>query len=197
MDNIIYGSHNTMTYLPIKNWWLFPGLLVARCQRKNYLKQFTDGARVFDLRPYFNTKSKKWEFAHGLIAFKTDEIISEVVRKLANLAKTTKKEIYIRVILERWDTEGQCSYFKDLCEYLEDKYAGKYVKFIGGNRKGDWKKMYIFKDDIPDSLNNQWVSSMAEDARWYEKAFPFLYAIRCNKRNKIKMREKLNLFDFI
>ena len=47
-EQIVYGSHNTMTYLPIKNWWLFPGLLTARCQNNNIGEQFKNGARVFD-----------------------------------------------------------------------------------------------------------------------------------------------------
>lgn len=194
-EQIVYGSHNTMTYLPIKNWWLFPGLLIARCQKHNIEEQFKNGARVFDLRIYFNTKSKQWEFAHGLIDFKSKETLYWVVWRLAQLKKTTQDDVYVRIILEKWTSESQCYYFSDVCAAYELKYPK--LKFIGGNRKGDWKKLYIFKTDVPDSLNNQWVSSMAEDARWYEKAFPFLYARRMNKKNKIKMKEKLNLFDFV
>ena len=184
-----------MTYLPIKNWWLFPGLLIARCQNHNIEEQFKKGARVFDLRIYFNTKSKQWEFAHGLIDFKSKETLYWVVWRLAQLKKTTQDDVYVRIILEKWTSESQCRYFSDVCAAYELKYPK--LKFIGGNRKGDWNKLYTFKTDVPDSLNNQWVSSMAEDARWYEKAFPFLYALRMNKKNKIKMKEKLNLFDFV
>lgn len=194
-EQIVYGSHNTMTYLPIKNWWLFPGLLIARCQNHNIEEQFKNGARVFDLRIYFNTKSKQWEFAHGLIDFKSKDTLYWVVRHLAQLKKTTQDDVYVRIILEKWTSESQCRYFSDICAAYELKYPK--LKFIGGNRKGDWKKLYTFKTDVPDNLNNQWVSSMAEDARWYEKAFPFLYARRMNKKNKIKMKEKLNLFDFV
>lgn len=194
-EQIVYGSHNTMTYLPIKNWWLFPGLLIARCQNHNIEEQFKNGARVFDLRIYFNTKSKQWEFAHGLIDFKSKETLYWVVWHLAQLKKTTQDDVYVRIILEKWTSESQCRYFSEICAAYELKYPK--LKFIGGNRKGDWKKLYTFKTDVPDNLNNQWVSSMAEDARWYEKAFPFLYARRMNKKNKIKMKEKLNLFDFV
>lgn len=194
-EQIVYGSHNTMTYLPIKNWWLFPGLLIARCQNHNIEEQFKNGARVFDLRIYFNTKSKQWEFAHGLINFKSKETLYWVVWRLAQLKKNTQDDVYVRIILEKWTSESQCRYFSEVCAAYELKYPK--LKFIGGNRKGDWKKLYTFKTDVPDNLNNQWVSSMAGDARWYEKAFPFLYARRMNKKNKIKMKEKLNLFDFI
>lgn len=194
-EQIVYGSHNTMTYLPIKNWWLFPGLLIAKCQKRDYIEQFNRGARVFDLRVYYNTKTYQWEFAHGLIDFKSKEMLSLVVWHLAQLKKTTQDDVYVRIILEKWTSESQCRYFSEMCAAYELKYPK--LKFIGGNRKGDWKKLYTFKTDVPDSLNNQWVSSMAGDARWYEKAFPFLYACRMNKKNKIKMKEKLNLFDFV
>ena len=194
-EQIVYGSHNTMTYLPIKNWWLFPGLLIARCQNNNIGEQFKKGARIFDLRIYFNTKSKQWEFAHGLINFKPCVGIQKVIRTIRNFTEYTNHDIYVRLILEKWNSESECRQFAKMCKTFEICYPK--LKFIGGNRKGDWKKLYTFKTDVPDNLNNQWVSSMAEDARWYEKAFPFLYALRMNKKNRLKMKEKLNLFDFV
>ena len=194
-EQIVYGSHNTMTYLPIRNWWLFPGLLIARCQNHNIEEQFKNGARVFDLRIYFNTKSKQWEFAHGLINFKSYDDIHKVVCYIYKFTKLTNHDIYVRLILEKWSSESECRQFAKMCKTFEISYPE--LKFIGGNRKGDWKKLYAFKTDVPDSLNNQWVSSMAKDARWYEKAFPFLYALRMNKKNRLRMKEKLNLFDFV
>lgn len=194
-EQIVYGSHNTMTYLPIKNWWMFPGLFIARCQNHDILEQFNQGARVFDLRIYFNIKSKQWEFAHGLINFKSHDDIHKVVCYIHKFTKLTNQDIYVRLILEKWSSESECRQFAKMCKTFEISYPE--LKFIGGNRKGDWKKLYTFKTDIPDSLNNQWVSSMAEDARWYEKAFPFLYALRMNKKNRLRMKEKLNLFDFV
>lgn len=194
-EQIVYGSHNTMTYLPIKNWWLFPGLLIARCQNHNIEEQFKNGARVFDLRIYFDTKSMRWEFAHGLINFKSKKSVTEIIRDIRQLKETTQDDVYVRLILEKWTSILECHNFSNKCMFYERTCPE--LKFIGGNRKGDWKKFYTFKTDVPDNLNNQWVSSMAEDARWYEKAFPFLYARRMNKKNKIKMKEKLNLFDFV
>lgn len=208
-EQIVYGSHNTMTYLPIKNWWMFPGLLIARCQNHSIEEQFNRGARVFDLRVYLNKKSKQWEFAHGLINFKSYYDICKVIRninKFTGLNSLSQenghwfyneqiRDIYVRIILEKWSSESECRQFSKMCKTFEICYPE--LKFIGGNRKGDWKKLYTFKNDVPDSLNNQWVSSMAEDARWYEKVFPFLYALRMNKKNRLRMKEKLNLFDFV
>lgn len=193
---IVYGSHNTMTYLPIKNWWLYPGRLIARCQKNNYTKQFENGARVFDLRIYYNTKTRMWEFAHGLIKFKSPWY-RQVIKDLLDLATAAKDKIYIRLILERWDNNGQCQYFAELCQELESHYSCDYLEFFGGNRKGDWKKLFTFKGDVPDSLNNQWVSSMADDAKGLEKYIPRLYAKHHNKSNLVKVKEKFNLFDFV
>ena len=82
-----------------------------------------------------------------------------------------------------------------LCEGLEKEFP--YVKFLGGNRKSDWRKCYTFLSDITDNNVNQPVSSMASDSRWYEKVCPWLYAKRTNKVNKDKMINGINLFDFI
>lgn len=194
-EQIVYGSHNTMTYLPIKNWWLFPGLLIARCQNHNIEEQFKNGARVFDLRIYFDTKSMRWEFAHGLINFKSKKSVTEIIQNIRQLKETTQDDVYVRLILEKWTSESECRYFSTRCKVYE--LGCPELKFIGGNRKGDWKKLYTFKTDVPDNLNNQWVSSMAKDARWYEKIMPFLYARRMNKKNRLRMKEKLNLFDFV
>lgn len=30
-EEIIYGSHNSMTFLPPKHWWGYLGLWIARC----------------------------------------------------------------------------------------------------------------------------------------------------------------------
>lgn len=195
---IFFGSHNTMTYLRPKHGWMFLGLPIARCQKKDYKEQWKAGARVFDLRVYYDTDTRAWGFAHGLMDFKVEECVEDVVEWLAHRALTAQEPAYIRIILEKWTCEAQCHYFAKWCESIEKLYNYiPYVAFIGGNRKGDWKKLYTFATDIDDCYNNQWVSSMAEDARWYEKAFPFLYASRCNKKNKLKMKETTNLFDFI
>ena len=92
--------------------------------------------------------------------------------------------------------EEECDEFAKMCENIEQTYPN--ITFFGGNRKGDWKKLYQFKDkSFTDDNNNQWVSSMAPDARWYEKVCPRLYAMRKNKSNKQQAKELTNLYDFV
>ena len=66
---MILGSHNTMSYLPPKHWWMKPFRFMAQCQRENYVEQYLDGARFFDLRVWFDDAGGI-VFKHGLIKFK-------------------------------------------------------------------------------------------------------------------------------
>lgn len=195
-EKIIYGSHNSMTFLPPKHWWGYLGLWIARCQNKTIEEQFNAGARVFDFRIYYDYNEIEWNFAHGLINFKSDISFWKYLEILNTLARAKNETVYIRLILEKYESEEDCDCFIRYCKTLE---KGKYsnLEFFGGNRKGDWKKLYTFKGNIPDALNNQFVSSMMPDARWYEKICPYLYAKRMNKVNKGKMKEIVNLFDFV
>lgn len=193
-EEIIYGSHNSMTFLPPKHWWGYLGLWMARCQNKTLEEQLYAGARVFDFRIHYGDED--WEFAHGLVNFKSDISFWKYLGNLNTLARANNETIYIRLILEKYESDEDCDCFIRFCKALERaEYSN--LSFFGGNRKGDWKKLYTFKGNIPDALNNQFVSSMMPDARWYEKICPYLYAKRMNKVNKGKMKEIFNLFDFV
>ena len=80
-------------------------------------------------------------------------------------------------------------------KHLENEYKRLGVTFLGGYRKSDWKQLYDFgTNDIP---IHQWVGSMADDARWYERFMPRLYAKRMNKHNLKNAKTGINLYDFI
>lgn len=198
MENILIGSHNTMTYLPIEcKWYLKPFMwvgnkLFAQCQNHNiYYQIFSRQVRVFDLRVYLGPDNQ-WNFAHGLAKYQTDYNLDRILRILS----LYNFPIYVRILLEKYKSEEECNEFAKMCENIEQTYPD--ITFFGGNRKGDWKKLYQFKDkSFTDDNNNQWVSSMAPDARWYEKVCPRLYAMRKNKSNKQKAKELTNLYDFV
>lgn len=190
----IIGTHNSMTFLPPEHWYGWFMIPFARCQRKTIEEQWHDGARCFDLRIRFTKKGEPY-FAHGLYECTHEVKPIDVLVQLDRLILRYNQPAFVRLILEDPDKQNHnVFYFKQFCQEWS---KNKLIRLFGGNRKGDWKKLYTFKDDVPDSLNNQWVSSMAEDARWYEKFLPFAYAWRCNKRNKENVKPKFNLFDFI
>lgn len=194
-NKLIIGTHNSMTFLRPAKWYGWFMIPFARCQRKTIMQQWKAGARVFDLRVKFDRYGNSY-FAHGLYDCTYLLTLDFVIRLIEQLRYYYKEEVYVRLILEDTKADNfQAEYFRDACKRIEEKF--EHIHFFGGNRKGDWKKLYTFKRDVHDSLNNQWVSSMMDDARWYEKFLPFAYALRCNKRNKENVKPKFNLFDFI
>lgn len=186
-NEIIIGTHNSMSFLKPKHWWMRPiNWLFAQCQ--NNENAVFDGGCV-DIRIYWD--NDVWRFAHGLVSYEFDDKYqNNIYQTISTLKKSAVH--YFRIILER---DGNEEGFAKLCERLEYKYDGEDVTFIGGYRKSDWKQLYDFgTNDIP---IHQWVGSMADDARWYEKFMPRLYAKRMNIHNLKNAKKGINLYDFI
>lgn len=192
---MIIGTHNSMTYLRPARWYGWLMIPFARCQSKTLVKQYAAGARCFDIRIRFE-KSGRPYFAHGLLALKGN--VHDSLRELERLADDgCQSQVYVRLVLE----DPRCQrhneiYFREFCEtlFIDDYLFLEYplLRFFQGNRKGDWAQ--IFEFPYKPKLY-QPVSSMASDARWYEKFIPWLYARRCNRRNK--PQPDITIYDFI
>lgn len=188
---MILGSHNTMSYLPPKKWYMYPFRFMAKCQNRPIEDQYAAGARVFDIRISFDKKGNI-EFRHGLSAYKTENPF-EVFEYFNSVLEPIK----IRVMLENTKhskrQEQQSALFFMLCSYLENTYTN--IEFFGGQRKYDGKVIYSFKN--PDIPLTQMISSMT----WkiWDDWWPWLYAHFMNKKNleKYKNTDKTVLMDFI
>lgn len=164
----------------------------ARCQRKTIEEQWYDGARCFDLRIRF-TKQGKPYFAHGLYECTHEANPAHVLEDLYKLMIRDNQPAFVRLILEDPDKQNHNAfYFKELCHSWRQCY--KEIHIFGGNRKGDWAQIVEF--DYKPNLT-QYVGSMMEDARWYEKLMPFAYAWRRNKKNKQNPKGDIAIYDFI
>ena len=177
------GTHNSMTYLPPKNWWMYPFRFIAKCQSKDLTEQYYKyGVRIFDLRIAYDEYGCP-EFRHGSMIYKGD--VYEHLQYLNSLPE----KVYVRLILEK---NGHEDYFIKDCKVFEDKYPN--IIFFQGNRKSDWKKLYTFKQ--PDLPLTQMISSMT----WkiWDDWWPWLYARIMNKKNRAKYKDaEYLLLDFI
>ena len=178
-----------MTYAAPRKWYHAIFAPFAVCQHKDIDTQIGYGIGCFDLRVRLH--KGKWIFAHGWYEVKGN--IYEVIGKIESAAKKFNCPVYVRLILEasKYNKEQE-ERFVQLCEALQQI---KEITYIGGNRKYDWKQLYDFGNDI-----ELWqpVSSMAKDARWYEKIMPLLYAMRKNNDNLGKaLFHKITLMDFV
>lgn len=152
------GSHNTMTYLKPRKWYLYPFRFLARCQSKNIVDQYMSGVRWFDLRIAFNKHCNPY-FRHGLMSYKGD-----VFKTLDYL--DFKKDTIVRILLEK-----DSPLYYDFCKHIEEKYSN--IKFYGGKRKSDWKQIYKFKDIPEFSIEECYSSAPNSKYKWLS---PKLYA---------------------
>lgn len=191
------GTHNSLTYLPVKHWWMKPFNFIAKCQNKDILRQLANGVQIFDFRCRVSRKNPlEFIFAHGSMVYQLS--ISEFFGILDALNRNIGP-IYVRIMYESAfldkyrDTTEQENSFHILCRLIQNVY--KNITFFGGKRKYDWKVLYDFRTEEPEfrdaysSVECKWLS-------W----FPWLYAKYINK--KINLDEYCNndksiLMDFI
>ena len=109
-DEFIRGSHNTMSYLPVRQWWLKPFRAWGRCQTKTLEQQWETGVRHFDFRIKFD-KDGNASFGHGLITYECDSSPELVICMLALKADLVDECISIRILLENEATDGNIALF--------------------------------------------------------------------------------------
>lgn len=181
------GTHNSLTYLTPKKWWQKLIKFTAKCQAVNYEEQYRLGARVFDVRLWYDDDFKV-EIRHGRIAYIGGfTVLYDMFDFLDN-----KKDCYVRLICEedsfaKKDPLASIKehYFMDECYNFETLFPN--IKFFGGNRKYDWKVLYNFKNkDIPTLVDrySSTTSLFKSDKKWLailDDLCPILYAKLKNK----------------
>lgn len=182
------GTHNSMSYLKPKKWYMYLFRFMAKCQRVDIEEQYKLGARMFDLRIHYN-KDGVPEFKHGAMVFKGD--VEETIRCL----NSKRARTYVRLILEVKDNKDlarQETLFRRDCSIWYLRY--RKIVFFCGRRKFDWKEVFNF--GTPEPVINQLISSMT----WkiYDDWYPWLYARIMNKKNLSTYNSKdWLLIDFI
>lgn len=129
------GSHNSMTYLPPKQWWLKPFHFIAKCQNKTLQEQYECGVRVFDIRVKWDNKNDKWVFAHGSMTFKCYD-----VKYYFNYLNNLNEHIDIRLILEYNREPNNIDYIVNKFQNDVKEWQQQYINisFFAFNRKYDW-----------------------------------------------------------
>lgn len=194
------ASHNTMSYLPVKQWWLKPFAWMARCQSKDILKQHNAGCEIFDLRikPVNKNGRLKWVFGHGLITYKHAHIreFLEALNRHAFCNGYDERGFYLytRIILECSKRHYVAElFFKDLCAKIESEYP--YIKWCGGQTKADWSTIYEFRNKMPEIKEHY--ASMPANPKLYG-IFPWLYAKLTNTKALLNHKNDIPLMmDFI
>lgn len=178
------GSHNTMTYLPVKRRYMKLFNWIAKCQDLTLYQQYCEGIRVFDFRIAYD-KYGNPEFAHGLVKYRSGRI-----NHYLKYINDTLDKCVVRIILESEKNNGIKLFKNNVNNWIR---LYKNITFIQGNSKKNWNKIVNLKDFDGEQL----VSSMK--GKGLLRIFPRLYAIINNNRNRIKYKNtnKIYLMDFI
>lgn len=186
------GTHNSLTYLTPKTWWGKLLKFTARCQAVDYKKQYELGARVFDIRIYYDNELNT-EIRHGRIAYNTPYSVLHNLFEFLN----KKGDCYVRIIFEEdvfakndpLLTDKETEFIGD-CQYFEKCY--KNIKFFGGYRKYDEHVLYKFDNtDIPKLIDrySSTTSLFKSDNKFLrilDDLCPILYAKLKNHTNREK-----------
>lgn len=194
------ASHNTVTYLPIKQWYLRPFTFMARCQSRSYIEQYKLGARFFDIRVRFDKNGKPY-CAHGLAAYDIDPF--RIIGELGILADRDEEKIYIRLLLEstsKRNADFQEDFFYGFCKYLDRFYRNsEYLILCGGQTKRDWHTVYDFNTSLPPIVELYASAPKQRNPLW--KICPYLYRkyiTRKLEQAELAMRKDFSLMiDFI
>ena len=189
---MILGSHNSWSYLPVKQWWLRPFSFMSRCQQVDIRTQHEKyGVRCFDLRLYCNN-GKSIAIAHGLAIYKYGE--SQIMDDIDWL--NDKGDCYVRILHEvrnkKQYNEQNIRRFCSFCQQIEDKY--KNTKFWCGRNLYNWEFDYHFKHSPSCEEKYASVCSPKLIDDWY----PWLFARTNNKTILSKGTESdILLIDFV
>jgi hypothetical protein len=188
MNTFNLGSHNSLTYLKPKYWWMRLINFTAKCQKLNYSDQYDRGVRLFDVRIWYTEKGEL-EIRHGRISYQFD--ISDLTEFMDFL--NVKKDCWLRIILEediiaskQTNKKINEERFINTCADLEKYWPN--VKMFGGQRKYDWKQLYQFKYIQPNIVNlysstTSLFKNNSKLLRFIDDWWPWLYARLRNKTN--------------
>lgn len=182
------GSHNSLTYLPCRKWWMYLINWAAKCQSKTLNTQFHDGAKYFDFRVRF--KDGKPVIAHGLIEYKGN--IDYMVANLNYFAEYFKETIYLRFVLEYnkipEDFASQIASLVNLVRYYRGKYPNITYTYIMSKWNEQKVATYYSKDTDTPTLIHKY-SSVLKEKRFLW--IPYWYAKLHNKKNRKTFKNTL------
>jgi hypothetical protein len=125
------GSHNTFSYLPTKNIFRRWG----RCQEVNYIEQYNQGVRCFDVRVKFDTKKKvrfgeleRVQIVHNNITYQGGW--SELNRFFSFVADDCWVRLILDVRKKPKDAEKQQELFVRLIDYARNTLHIKIAEAI-------------------------------------------------------------------
>lgn len=183
-------SHNSWTFLPVKQWYLKPFAFMARCQSLNITQQMALGIRSFDLRIRFK-KDGLFTIAHGMFEYEsyTQDLIEDL--NLLNKHHCTLRIIH-EVRNSKQNSESDKTLFRNVCDTIKNDFPN--LILWGGTNLYTGEMEYDF--GYYPSCEGKYAS--VSKPKYLDDWFPWLYAKLMNKNNiKGGTNKDLLMIDFV
>lgn len=169
------GSHNAMTYLPIKGWRLVLRPWV-RCQSLTLMEQYNCGVRYFDIR--IRLHSGNWVFCHNNV------ILGDTVRGFADIFRVAQNAgVYFRFILDIRRKPSNAStlhnMFMDYVRYLQFERG---LPIDSAIIMWEWHELLSTRQIV------QLEYHASVSARWYEYILGCRWFAKRNNRKAILLQ---------
>lgn len=171
------GSHNSLSYLPIKGWKkiLKPWI---KCQDKTIEEQYNSGVRYFDIR--VRKKDNSWWYCHN------DAIFVPVIEHKEILEFLIEKESYVRIILDVRKEPKNAAYYKGDFFELVIELIHKGLRVDSIIVYWEWKDYYtpnnITQHEYHSSVSAPWYKYIL-GTKWFAKHYNEKYL----KENETKV----------
>ncbi len=139
---MLLGSHNSLSYMKPRQWWLRPFAWVGKCQGLTIPEQWNQGVRYFDIRIRF--KGEQIISGHGLIDYNVNVI--EWLGYLNRRAEMENQQCVVRLMLETKGTKDDVR-FKNYLKFWKVLYPN--ICFVGGLRKDPFEAIAEV-DSVPE-----------------------------------------------
>lgn len=172
------GSHNSLSYLPCKRWWMYLINWAAKCQSKTLSEQYYNGVRYFDIRVRFD-KNKMPVIAHGLVEYKGSaenyvSILNEYVRHYGD-------NVYVRFVLEFNKEPKDWFEQTELLNKFIDTLKDEYTNIIYDYSMAKWNEEDIVRYNHLMYLFHKYSSTLG----WKRFLWiPYVYAKLHNKESR-------------
>lgn len=187
------GSHNSLSYLKPRQWWLRPLSWTAKCQDLDISRQWDVGVRYFDVRVRFrgNTAIS----AHGIFDY---EIPLRSVFSLLD-SRARDEECVVRLMLEK-KGNSEDLFFRSFVEIVKRKYPN--LIFVGGLRKDPFEEIATVHH-VPERHCYQLFQDYEAKTLWQKLKglkfpFPWYYAKKNNRKYREGMTDSCyTILDFV
>lgn len=170
------GSHNSLSYLSCRKWWMYLINWAAKCQSKTLIEQYHSGVRYFDIRVRFDDNGRP-VIAHGLVEYKG--VAENYVCILNEIAKHYKEHIHVRYILEFNKEPKDCNRQKLLLLEFVQNLINYYPNITCDYLMSKWNERVITRYNLANFILVHKYSSVLGYKRFLW--IPYCYAKLHNK----------------